>query len=73
MEDGRNYIYTILMYEDFTSNVMETISGGHFLAGWFGNEDDAKSAVMNNAAGINEKYYDYALIEKVGCGVYCRA
>lgn len=42
--------------------------------GWFRNEREAREAVEGNAVDMNEAgCYDYAVIEKIGWGVYVGA
>lgn len=64
-----DYIYTITamggQYEDTTGAWIK-----NRLWGWYAQFDDAHSAVINNAADMNESgSYNYIVIEKVDEGV----
>lgn len=44
--------------------------GNSRCVGWFGTESDAKYVVENNCGDIWEYSYQYAVIEKIGSGLY---
>ena len=40
------------------------------MPGWYSTKSDAFEAVQNNCCDINEKFFDYALIEAIDEGLY---
>ena len=59
-----NNIYTITAIEDEYSKVSRCV-------GWFDNYEDAKKKTLENARDFSEcGGYKYAVIEKVGSGVF---
>lgn len=59
-----NNIYTITAIEDEHSKVSRCV-------GWFDNYEDAKKNTLENAGDFSEcGGYKYAVIEKVGSGVF---
>lgn len=82
--ENRDYIYSIRIFEkeipapldkdgNLRKDYIEALEKSMHI-GWFNNEEDAKSAVECNAADMNEcGGFNYAIIEKIGWGVYISA
>ena len=63
-------IYTITTLNKLHEENIPYDSLGPRCIGWFNNHEDAKHAVTNNMGDMWEGSYTYAVIERVGEGLY---
>lgn len=63
-------IYTVMVFEKLDIDRGFPNFGNSRVVGFYTKEEDALNAVKNNACDINERCYDYALVEKYNEGLY---
>lgn len=68
---NNSFIYVITTFQKVECNDKGFIEyGSSRSVGWFETYEEALNIVENNIGDLNETIYDYAVIEKLGCGLY---
>ena len=66
-------MWFITCFKEYSNNT-ESLIGKHFRCfGYYKTEEDAIAAVTENCCDIQERCYDYAMVEYIPGGVYALA